>query len=172
MLNTCKSNVYEKAVVKFRSSFLSSWSSYFVPISCFFFRYAAPPARSERTKFSVVMLEFAPICIYLVISLLVSLILLGLPFLFSSNSSTYPEKLSAYECGFDPFGDARSRFDIRFYLVSILFIIFDLEVTFFFPWAVSLNKIDLFGFWSMMAFLLILTIGFLYEWKRGALDWE
>ena len=105
-------------------------------------------------------------------SLLVSLILLGLPFLFSSNSSTYPEKLSAYECGFDPFGDARSRFDIRFYLVSILFIIFDLEVTFFCPWAVPPNKIDLFGSWSMMAFLLILTIGFLYEWKRGALDWE
>nr|QJD13498.1 NADH dehydrogenase subunit 3 [Catharanthus roseus] len=118
------------------------------------------------------MSEFSPICIYLVISLLVSLILLGIPFPFSSNSSTYPEKLSAYECGFDPFGDARSRFDIRFYLVSILFIIFDLEVTFFFPWAVSLNKIDPFGFWSMMAFLLILTIGFLYEWKRGALDWE
>jgi NADH-ubiquinone oxidoreductase chain 3 len=137
-----------------------------------FFRYAAPRARSERTKWAVLMLEFAPICIYLVISLLVSLILLGVPFLFASNSSTYPEKLSAYECGFDPFGDARSRFDIRFYLVSILFIIFDLEVTFFFPWAVSLNKIDLFGFWSMMAFLLILTIGFLYEWKRGALDWE
>jgi NADH-ubiquinone oxidoreductase chain 3 len=127
---------------------------------------------SERTKWALVMLEFAPICIYLVISLLVSLILLGVPFLFASNSSTYPEKLSAYECGFDPFGDARSRFDIRFYLVSILFIIFDLEVTFFFPWAVSLNKIDLFGSWSMMAFLLILTIGFLYEWKRGALDWE
>lgn len=138
----------------------------------FFFRYAAPRARSERTKCAVVMSEFSPILIYLVISLLVSLILLGLPFLFSSNSSTYPEKLSAYECGFDPFGDARSRFDIRFYLVSILFIIFDLEVTFFFPWAVPLNKIDLFGFWSMMAFLLILTIGFLYEWKRGALDWE
>lgn len=137
-----------------------------------FFRYAAPRARSEKTKWAVVMLEFAPIFIYLVISLLVSLILLGVPFLFASNSSTYPEKLSAYECGFDPFGDARSRFDIRFYLVSILFIIFDLEVTFFFPWAVSLNKIDLFGFWSMMAFLLILTIGFLYEWKRGALDWE
>jgi NADH-ubiquinone oxidoreductase chain 3 len=118
------------------------------------------------------MSEFSPILIYLVISSLVSLIPLGVPFLFSSNSSTYPEKLSAYECGFDPFGDARSRFDIRFYLVSILFIIFDLEVTFSFPWAVPPNKIDLFGFWSMMAFLLILTIGFLYEWKRGALDWE
>ncbi|XP_021893751.1 uncharacterized protein LOC110811535 [Carica papaya] len=99
---------------------------------------------------------------------LVSLILHGLPFPLSSNSSTYPEKLSAYECGFDPSGDARSRFDIRFYLVSILFIIPYPEVTFFFPWAVPPNKIDPFGFRSMMALLLILTIGFLYEWKRGA----
>ena len=123
-------------------------------------------------KWALVMLEFSPICIYLVISTLLSLILLGLPFLFASKSSTHPERWSAYECGFDPFGDARSRFDIRFYLVSIFFIIFDLEVTFFFPWAVSLNKIDLFGFWSMMAFLLILTIGSLYEWKRGASDRE
>lgn len=123
-------------------------------------------------KFAVVMSEFAPISIYLVISPLVSLILLGLPFPFASNSSTYPEKLSAYECGFDPFGDARSRFDIRFYLVSILFIIPDLEVTFFFPWAVSHNKMGLFGFWSMMAFLLILTIGSFYEWKRSAWAWK
>lgn len=136
------------------------------------FRYAAPRSRSERTKWAVVMSEFAPICIYLVISPLVSLIPLGVPFPFASNSSTYPEKLSAYECGFDPSGDARSRFDIRFYLVSILFIILDPEVTFSFPWAVPLNKIDLFGSWSMMAFLLILTIGFLYEWKRGASDRE
>ena len=142
------------------------------PNKGFFFRYAAPRARSDRTKWAVVMSEFAPICIYLVISPLVSLIPLGLPFLFSSNSSTYPEKLSAYECGFDPSGDARSRFDIRFYLVSILFIILDPEVTFFFPWAVPPNKIDPFGFWSMMAFLLILTIGSLYEWKRGASDRE
>nr|YP_004927663.1 NADH dehydrogenase subunit 3 [Treubia lacunosa]AEH99710.1 NADH dehydrogenase subunit 3 [Treubia lacunosa]QIA60225.1 NADH dehydrogenase subunit 3 [Treubia lacunosa] len=118
-------------------------------------------------------MEFAPISVYLVISLLLSLILIGVSFLFaSSSSSAYPEKLSAYECGFDPFDDARSRFDIRFYLVSILFIIFDLEVTFLFPWAVSLNKIGLFGFWSMMVFLFILTIGFVYEWKKGALDWE
>ena len=137
-----------------------------------FFRYAAPRARSERTKWAVVMSEFAPICIYLVISPLVSLIPLGVPFPFASNSSTYPEKLSAYECGFDPFGDARSRFDIRFYLVSILFIIPDPEVTFSFPWAVPPNKIDPFGSWSMMAFLLILTIGSLYEWKRGASDRE
>ncbi|KAL2991052.1 hypothetical protein AAZX31_11G239100 [Glycine max] len=80
----------------------------------------------------------------------------------------YPKKLSAYGCGFDPLGDARSCFDIRFYLVSILFIIHDPEVTFSFPWAVPPNKIDPFGSWSMMAFLLILTIGSLYEWKRGA----
>ena len=135
--------------------------------------FSGMPLREQGAREeSVVMSEFSPICIYLVISLLVSLILLGLPFLFSSNSSTYPEKLSAYECGFDPSGDARSRFDIRFYLVSILFIILDPEVTFFFPWAVPPNKIDLFGFWSMMAFLLILTIGSLYEWKRGASDRE
>ncbi|KAK7231349.1 hypothetical protein RIF29_47566 [Crotalaria pallida] len=156
-------------------SWCSNWSfinGLICILSFFFFRYAAPRARSERTKWVVVMSEFAPICIYLVISLLVSLIPLGLPFPFASNSSTYPEKLSAYECGFDPFGDARSRFDIRFYLVSILFIIPDPEVTFSFPWAVPPNKIDPFGSWSMMAFLLILTIGSLYEWKRGASDRE
>ncbi|KAI5007547.1 hypothetical protein ZWY2020_054607 [Hordeum vulgare] len=105
------------------------------------------------------MSEFAPICIYLVISVLVSLIPLGVPFPFASNSLTYPEKLSAYECGSDPSSDARSRFDIRFYLVPLLFIIPD-------------PKIYLFGSWSMMAFLLILTIGSLYEWKRGASDRE
>lgn len=128
---------------------------------------------SPKKKSGSWFMEFAPICVYLVISLLFSLILIAVSFLFASSSnSAYPEKLSAYECGFDPFDDARSRFDIRFYLVSILFIIFDLEVTFSFPWAVSLNKIGLFGFWSMIVFLLILTIGFLYEWKKGALDWE
>jgi NADH:ubiquinone oxidoreductase subunit 3 (subunit A) len=84
----------------------------------------------------------------------------------------YPKKLSAYECGFDPLDDAKGHFDIRFYLVSILFIIFDLEVTFLFPWTISLNKIGLFGFWSMIVFLLILTIGFIYEWKKGTLDCE
>lgn len=118
-------------------------------------------------------MEFAPISIYLIISLALSLLLVGVSFLFSSSSTAHePEKLSAYECGFDPFDDARSRFDIRFYLVSILFIIFDLEVTFLFPWAVSLNKIGIFGFWSMMIFLFILTVGFIYEWMKGALDWE
>jgi len=82
------------------------------------------------------------------------------------------EKLSAYECGFDPFDDARGRFDVRFYLVAILFIIFDLEVAFLFPWAVALGDIGLFGFWSMVVFLGVLTVGFIYEWKKGALEWE
>src|SRR5262245_347868 len=82
------------------------------------------------------------------------------------------EKLSAYECGFEAFGDARSQFDVRFYLVAILFIIFDLEVAFLFPWAITLGEIGLFGFWSMVVFLAVLTIGFVYEWKKGALEWE
>lgn len=82
------------------------------------------------------------------------------------------EKISPYECGFEPFDEARSRFDVRFYLVAILFIIFDLEVAFLFPWAVSLKGIGLFGFWSMMIFLALLTIGFIYEWRKGALEWE
>ncbi|MCF8496376.1 MAG: NADH-quinone oxidoreductase subunit A [Alphaproteobacteria bacterium] len=83
-----------------------------------------------------------------------------------------PEKLSAYECGFEPFGDARSKFDVRFYLVTLLFIIFDLEIAFLFPWAISLGDIGLFGFFSMMIFLAVLTVGFIYEWKKGALEWE
>ena len=82
------------------------------------------------------------------------------------------EKLSPYECGFEAFDDARRQFDVRFYLVSILFIIFDLEVAFLFPWAVSLSDIGMFGFWSMMIFLGVLTVGFIYEWKKGALEWE
>ena len=89
-----------------------------------------------------------------------------------SPSNPDPEKLSAYECGFEAFDDSRMKFDVRFYLVAILFIIFDLEVAFLFPWAVSLGNIGLLGFWSMMFFLLILTVGFIYEWKKGALDWE
>ena len=83
-----------------------------------------------------------------------------------------PEKLSSYECGFEPFNDSRMEFDVRFYLVAILFIIFDLEIDFLFPWAISLGQIGLFGYVSMMIFLFILTVGFIYEWKKGALDWE
>lgn len=82
------------------------------------------------------------------------------------------EKLSAYECGFDAFSDARNKFDVRFYLVTLLFIIFDLEIAFLFPWAITLGKIGLFGFWSMIIFLSVLTVGFIYEWKKGGLEWE
>ena len=91
---------------------------------------------------------------------------------FFSPSNPDPEKLSAYECGFEPFSDSRIEFDIRFYLVAILFIIFDLEIAFLFPWAISLGNIGTLGFVSMMIFLFILTVGFIYEWKKGALDWE
>lgn len=117
------------------------------------------------------VVEYGSILIFLVISLVLSVVVFGLSYLVALQKQD-PEKISAYECGFDPFGDARNSFDIRFYLVSILFIIFDLEVAFLFPWAVSLYDIKLFGFTSMLIFLLILTIGFIYEWKKGALDWE
>ena len=92
--------------------------------------------------------------------------------LLAGKQKPDPEKLSAYECGFDAFSDARTRFDVRFYLVTLLFIIFDLEIAFLFPWAVTLGKIGLFGFWSMVVFLAVLTVGFIYEWKKGALEWE
>ena len=90
----------------------------------------------------------------------------------ASPSNPDPEKLSAYECGFEAFDDSRMEFDVRFYLVAILFIIFDLEIAFLFPWAISLGNLGALGFWSMMVFLGILTIGFIYEWKKGALEWE
>ena len=115
--------------------------------------------------------NYLTIIIFLVISLFLSFGFLVLNFAFSPKNPD-PEKLSAYECGFEAFDDARGRFDVRFYLVAILFIIFDLEVAFLFPWAITLGKIGLFGFWSMMIFLTVLTIGFIYEWKKGALEWE
>ena len=90
----------------------------------------------------------------------------------AAPSNPDPEKLSAYECGFEAFDDSRMEFDVRFYLVAILFIIFDLEIAFLFPWAISLGNIGALGFWSMMIFLFVLTIGFIYEWKKGALEWE
>ena len=117
------------------------------------------------------MIEYLGIFFYFVIALILGIIISGLSFIFATRKGD-PEKVSAYECGFDPFDDARSRFDIQFYLVAILFIIFDLEVTFLFPWALTLNRVHIFGFWSMMVFLLILTIGFVYEWRKGALDWS
>ena len=115
--------------------------------------------------------EYLPILLFLIILIIFSIGALSLSFIVSPKKPS-DEKLSPYECGFEPFDDARTKFDIRFYLVAILFIIFDLEVAFLFPWAISLGTIGLFGFWSMMIFLLILTIGFIYEWKKGALEWE
>ena len=115
--------------------------------------------------------DYLPIILFLVIALGLSVAFIVVNFIFSPKNPD-PEKLSAYECGFEPFEDSRMEFDVRFYLVAILFIIFDLEIAFLFPWAISLGKIGLLGFFSMMIFLFILTIGFIYEWKKGALDWE
>lgn len=115
--------------------------------------------------------EYLPILLFLMIATGLALVLTVFPFILAPNNPD-PEKLSPYECGFEVFDDARSRFDVRFYLVAILFIIFDLEVAFLFPWAMTFGEIGLFGFFSMMLFLLVLTIGFIYEWKQGALDWE
>tara|TARA_Y100000748_G_C15248460_1_gene391902 strand:+ start:140 stop:508 length:369 start_codon:yes stop_codon:yes gene_type:complete len=115
--------------------------------------------------------DYFSIVLFLIIALILSFGFIVINFLFSPKKPD-PEKLSAYECGFEPFNDSRMQFDVRFYLVAILFIIFDLEIAFLFPWAISLGKIGLLGFISMMIFLFILTVGFIYEWKKGALDWE
>ncbi len=116
-------------------------------------------------------LDYLPVIFFLVIGAVISgLFVLGSALLAPSKPD--PEKNSAYECGFNAFDDARMKFDVRFYLVAILFIIFDLEVAFLFPWAVSLGEIGILGFWSMVGFLGILTVGFIYEWRRGALEWE
>ncbi len=115
--------------------------------------------------------EYFPILVFLGIAGVIAVSMVGAS-LVAARQKPYPEKLSAYECGFEPFADARRRFDVRFYLVAILFIIFDLEVAFLFPWAVSLSDIGLFGFLSMLGFLGVLTVGFVYEWCKGALDWE
>ena len=115
--------------------------------------------------------EYLPIVLFLFIATLLSIGFIVINYLFSPKNPD-PEKLSAYECGFEAFDDSRMEFDVRFYLVAILFIIFDLEIAFLFPWAISLGKIGALGFWSMIIFLGILTVGFIYEWKIGALDWE
>lgn len=117
------------------------------------------------------LLNYLPIVVFLGIALgLASVMVLASMLIGRSKPDT--EKLSAYECGFEAFDDARRKFDVRFYLVAILFIIFDLEVAFLFPWAVSLGAIGMFGFWSMVMFLTVLTVGLVYEWNKGALDWE
>lgn len=115
--------------------------------------------------------HYLPIIVFLGVALLIALALMVAPFLVAVNNPD-PEKVSAYECGFNAFDDARMKFDVRFYLVAILFIIFDLEIAFLFPWAVAFGEIGLLGFWSMMVFLGILTVGFIYEWKKGGLEWD
>lgn len=130
--------------------------------------------RANRMKGAIVeelLSEYLPIVIFLGIAIALGLVfILAAAILAVRNPD--PEKNSAYECGFNAFDDARMKFDVRFYLVSILFIIFDLEIAFLFPWAVAFKDVGLIGFWSMMVFLGVLTIGFAYEWKKGALEWE
>src|SRR5690554_7390784 len=115
--------------------------------------------------------EYLPILVFLVIAIGLGLVLILAAVVLAVRNPD-PEKVSAYECGFNAFDDARMKFDVRFYLVAILFIIFDLEVVFLFPWAVAFGSIGAFGFWSMVAFLAVLTVGFIYEWKKGALEWD
>ena len=124
---------------------------------------------------SGILQNYLPLVVFIGVAGLIGLVLLIAPFIVAFQQPD-PEKLSAYECGFNAFDDARMKFDVRFYLVAILFIIFDLEVAFLFPWAVALMKLpheaSQFAFWSMMTFLGVLTVGFVYEWKKGALEWE
>ena len=115
--------------------------------------------------------EYFPIAVFFAIAVGLAIAMVSASLLLG-NQRPDDEKMAAYECGFDAFDDSRRQFDVRFYLVAILFIIFDLEVAFLFPWAVSLGGIGVFGFWSMMLFLAVLTVGFIYEWKKGALEWE
>jgi NADH-quinone oxidoreductase subunit A len=122
-------------------------------------------------QMSALLQDYLPLVIFIAVALALGLGLLIAPFLVAYKQPD-PEKLSAYECGFNAFDDARMKFDVRFYLVAILFIIFDLEVTFLFPWAVVYGQLGVYGFWSMMVFLAVLTVGFAYEWKKGALEWD
>ena len=115
--------------------------------------------------------DYLPVAIFIAVCLVVALALMGSAFVIAVRKPD-PEKLSAYECGFNPFDDARMKFDVRFYLVSLLLIIFDVEMAFLIPWAVSLREVGLYGFWSVMVFLAILTVGFIYEWRKGALEWD
>jgi NADH-quinone oxidoreductase subunit A len=126
---------------------------------------------AHEVTMSALLQEYLPLAVFIGVALVIGLALLIAPFIVAYRQPD-PEKLSAYECGFNAFNDARMKFDVRYYLVAILFIIFDLEVSFLFPWAVAFGKIGVFGFWSMIVFLAVLTIGFIYEWKKGALEWD
>jgi len=132
---------------------------------------ASTVTEDENGPMSALLASYLPIVIFVGVALVIGLALLVTPFLVAFKAPD-DEKLSAYECGFDAFDDSRMKFDVRFYLVSILFIIFDLEVAFLFPWAASFGTLGWFGFWSMMVFLGVLTVGFVYEWKKGALEWD
>jgi NADH-quinone oxidoreductase subunit A len=117
------------------------------------------------------LLDYLPLALFIAVSVGIAFALLVIPFLLAHKQPD-AEKLSAYECGFNAFGDARMKFDVRYYLVAILFIIFDLEMSFLFPWAVVFGDLGVYGFWSMMVFLGVLTVGFIYEWRKGALEWD
>ena len=117
------------------------------------------------------LLDYLPLAVFLGVALLIGGALMVAPFLVAVRNPD-PEKVSAYECGFNAFDDARMKFDVRFYLVAILFIILDLEMSFMFPWAIAFGDLGLYGYWSMMVFLGVLTIGFIYEWRKGALEWD
>ena len=129
--------------------------------------------RNKRSFVAVqpLLAEYFPVLVFLGVAVALSVAMVGIAY-FRGPSAPSPVKLSAYECGFEAFGDTRLKFDVRFYLVAILFIIFDLEIAFLFPWAISFHQIGWFGYASMMFFLGVLTIGFIYEWKKGALEWE
>ena len=120
---------------------------------------------------NAILQDYLPLMVFIAIALVIGLALLVTPFLVAYQQPD-PDKLSAYECGFNAFDDARMKFDVRFYLVAILFIIFDLEVSFLFPWAVAFGDLGFYGYCSMMIFLGVLTVGFIYEWRKGALEWD
>nr|YP_009159724.1 NADH dehydrogenase subunit 3 [Pyropia nitida]AKQ53230.1 NADH dehydrogenase subunit 3 [Pyropia nitida] len=120
---------------------------------------------------NVIYNEYSAILIFFTVAFFISLIILILSYALNPQQDDQ-EKVSAYECGFNPFDDARATFDVRFYLVAILFLIFDLEISFLFPWSLVLGQLPSLGFWAMILFLAILTLGFIYEWKKGALEWE
>jgi NADH-quinone oxidoreductase subunit A len=156
---TCETAPHLKTEVAFRGAFAveGAWL------------YCA--ATLDREGPQVVLSEYLPILIFLGVAIGFAVVAVGLS-MVAVKQNPDSEKVSAYECGFEAFDDARSKFDVRFYLVAILFIIFDLEVAFLFPWAITLGDIGMLGFWSMVAFLGVLTVGFIYEWKKGALEWE
>lgn len=117
------------------------------------------------------MLEYSPVLLFFIVSLGLACVIVAASYLLAVKNPD-PEKVSVYECGFDPYGDSRQKFEIRFFLVGILFIIFDLEISFLFPWSLVISDIHIFGYWTMMVFLGVLTIGLVYEWLKGGLEWE